>query len=332
MKRKARICVIGNGEFANKIHYPLLSSFEDVEIVGMCAMNEERLKKSAQKFNIPEKNVFVSESRTGYQKMLINSKPDGVYVIGQPETMFDIWIWCLEHKFNLFIEKPMGLAIHQSRILAFLADQNRCITQVSHQRRSAPIMQKMREECLKKGSIIHGVVEFSKFDLKPMLAARDRMSDDFTHCVDTARWLCGGEVVKVESNCKRINVPDINWIGATLHFDNGSTCYVIGNWASGRRVFRIQMHAPGICADVELEKEAFLYAEGNYEGERYDTKDLAGSDELAVFGGFHRKNREFIDSMLSGKEITSSPFRDTLKTMEICQLILGQELINAGST
>ena len=63
------------------------------------------------------------------------------------------------------------------------------------------------------------------------------------------------QVVKIASECKRINVPDINWIGATLHFDNGSSCYVIGNWASGRRIFKVQMHAPGICADVELEKE-----------------------------------------------------------------------------
>jgi len=328
MKDKARICIIGNGEFANKIHYPLLSSFGDVEIAGICAMDGERLKKTAQEFNIPETNVFVSKSRTGYQEMLTQLQPDGVYAIGQPDTMFDIWVWCLEQKFNLYIEKPMGLTMHQSRVLANLAARNGCITQVSHQRRSAPIMQKLQEECLKKGPIVHGLVEFNKFDIVLMLNARDRMSDDFTHCVDTARWICGGEVVKVESECKRIGVPDINWIGATLQFDNGSSCYVIGNWASGRRIFRVQMHATGIYAEVELEKEAFLYEEGNYEGKRYDTKAVAGSDELTVFGGFQRKHREFIDSILSGKEKTSSPFSDTLKTMEVCQTILAQELLN----
>ena len=330
MKKNVKICVIGNGDFANKVHYPSLASFEDVEIVGICAFNEERLKITANRFSIPDENIFVSNSRNNYQKMLIKCQPDGVYVIGQPETMFDIWVWCLEKKYNLYIEKPMGLTMHQSKTLAFLADKNNCITQVSHQRRSAPIMQKMRAECLKKGSITHAVVEFSKCDIQAMLVGRDRMLDDFTHSVDTARWLCGGEVVKIESECKRINVPDINWIGATLHFDNGSSCYVIGNWASGRRVFRVQIHAPGICADVELEKEAFLYADGNYEGKRYDTKVVANSGEISVFGGFQQKNREFIDSILNGKEATSSPFRDTLKTMEICQYILSQEIMNTS--
>ena len=328
MKNKVRICVIGNGKFANKVHYPSLASFKDVEIVGICAYHEERLKITAEKYHIPEDNIFVSTSSNDYQKMILHCQPDGIYVIGQPETMFDIWVWCLENKYSLYIEKPMGLTMHQSRTLAFLADKNNCISQVSHQRRSAPIMQKMRAECLKKGPITHAVVEFNKCDIQPMLVSRDRMLDDFTHSVDTARWLCGGEVVKIESECKRINVPDINWIGATLHFDNGSSCYVIGNWASGRRVFRVQIHAPGICAEVELEKEAFLYSDGNYEGERYDTQIVANSDKISVFGGFQQKNREFIDSILSGKEITSSPFRDTLKTMEICHKILSQEILD----
>jgi len=72
----------------------------------------------------------------------------------------------------------------------------------------------------------------------------------------------------------------------------------------------VQIHAPGICADVELDKEAFLYADGNYEGKRYDTKVIANSSEISIFGGFQQKNREFIHSILSGKEITSSPFHD----------------------
>jgi virulence factor len=327
MGRKARICIIGNGSFANAVHYPSLASLKDVEIVGICAFDEERLKQTAQKYKFPKKCIHVAKSQSDYQRMLIELNPDGVYVIGQPERMFDIWVWCLNNKFNLFIEKPMGITIHQSRTLALLARQNKCITQVSYQRRSAPILLKMREECIKKGPITHAVIEFNKFDIRPMNGATDRMLDDYTHAVDTARWVCGDEVVKIESQCRRIIVPDINWIGSTLYFDNGSTCYVIGNWTSGRRIFRVNMHAPGICAEVELEKEAFLYKEGDYEGERFDTKEIAGSNELFIYGGFQNKTREFISSLLSGKEKTSSSFTNTLKTMEICEIILAQAMI-----
>ena len=327
MEKKVKICIIGNGQFANEVHYPSLASLKEVEIVGICAFDEEKLKITAKKYFIPLKNIYVSKTVFDYQTMLIDLQPDGVYVIGQPERMFDIWVWCLKNKFNLFIEKPMGITIHQARMLAYLAGENGCITQVSHQRRSSPILQKMKEECMKKGPITNSIIEFYKYDIRPMFGARDRMFDDFTHSVDTARWICGGEIANVESYCKRIIVPDINLIGATLYFDNGSICYLIGNWTSGRRIFRVNIHAPGICAEVELENEAFLYLDGNYQGERYDTKEIAGSKELFVFGGFRNKCSEFINSLLEGKEKTSSPFRDTLKTMEICETILSQAMI-----
>ena len=83
MGTKVRICIIVNGLFANKVHYPSLCSFMDVEIVGICALNKERLKQTAGNFNIPEKNIYVAKSRFDFQQMLINLRPDGVYVIGQ---------------------------------------------------------------------------------------------------------------------------------------------------------------------------------------------------------------------------------------------------------
>jgi virulence factor len=66
----------------------------------MCAYNEERLKKTALQFNIPEQNIYVAKSPSDYQRMLITLRPDGVYVIGQPGVMLDIWVWCLTNKLS----------------------------------------------------------------------------------------------------------------------------------------------------------------------------------------------------------------------------------------
>ena len=322
--RKVRIAIIGAGNMATNVHYPSLTSFEDVEIVAVIELREDRLAVARDKFGIGQDARRLVRLDTDYQAILNDLKPDGVYVIGQPEIMMPTWHWCLAHGFNLYIEKPMGLTVHMAEALAHLADKNKLITQVSHQRRSAPIMTEMRRRLVEKGPITHGVVEFFKYDVTPMLGARDRMLDDGTHAIDTARWICGGEVVRVESQCKRIGVPDINWIGAMLHFDNGSTCFVTCSWSSGRRVFRAQMHAPGGYADIEVEGDAHLYLEGNYAGETFNTKDVAGSDQNYVYGGFRAKNREFIDSLKTGKDVCSSPFRDTVKTMRVCQTILSQ--------
>ena len=327
MKSSVRILMIGAGNMANNVHYPSLASFDDVEIAGICEVNHDRLDRTAEKYGIENEKRFYLDLLDDYQKVVEKTEPDGVYVIGQPHIMYDIWEWCLKERCNLYIEKPMGLTRHQAICLAHLAEKNGCITQVSHQRRTVPLLHKMRNELLKKGPITHGVVEFYKCNIEAMTGPRDHMMDDCTHSVDTARWICGGEIVEIESHCKRIGTPDINWIGATLRFDNGSTCFIINSWSSGRRVFRVQMHSPGGYTDAEVEGKAYLYLDGDYEGVEYDTKEVAGSDQTYAFGGFRNKNREFIDSLKSGEETTSSPFRDAVKTMEACETILAHALL-----
>jgi predicted dehydrogenase len=222
---------------------------------------------------------------------------------------------------NLYIEKPMGLTLHQARSLAYLAEKHDCITQVSFQRRSCPMVVLLRDECLRRGPIVHAACSFYKCSPEPLVGPRDHMMDDGVHAIDTLRWLCGGEVVRVDSVCRRVGTPDINFFAALLRFDNGATGVLMNSWTSGRRVFRVEMHAPGICADAEHEGIGTLYADGDTQGVRYDTREVAGSDELFVFGGFQAKNREFLDAVKSGAQ-PSSCFADGVKTMEVAEKIL----------
>jgi predicted dehydrogenase len=312
--------MVGAGGMANSVHYPSLASFDDVEIAAICDLDEERLSKTADQYGVPGRY-------SDYRRMVSETEPDGIYVIGQPHYMYDIWIWCLQQGLNLYIEKPMGLTWHQAQMLASLAEDKGVITQVSHQRRSSPLLRKMRDACLERGPITHAVCEFFKCQQAPMYGARDHMMDDCTHSLDTLRWMCGGEVVDIASHCKRIDTPDINWIGATLQFDSGATGFVVNSWTSGRRVFRVQMHSPGVYCDAEVESEAWLYRDGDYDGEKYDCFEVAGGRTNWEAYGFRDKNREFIDSLKSGEDVTSSPFRDCVKTMEVAEKILAQALL-----
>lgn len=314
-----RVAMIGAGGMANHVHYPSLASFNDVEIAAICDLDEQRLKTTADKYEV--------EGRyTNYRQMVEEVAPDAVYVIGPPHLMFDIWTWCLNEGLNLYIEKPMGITIHQARTLTYLAEQKKCITQVSFQRRSCPLVVKLRDECLKRGPIVHAECAFYKCEPKPYLQARDHMMDDGVHAIDTLRWMCGGEVVKVSSQCKRIGTPDINFISAMLEFDNGATGVMLNSWTSGRRIFKVEMHAPGICVEAEHEVKGVLYADGDTKGVVYDTKEVAGSDQNYVYGGFQAKNREFIDAVKTGTQ-PSSNFADAIKTMEVAEIILAQALL-----
>jgi predicted dehydrogenase len=180
MSSPVKVAMVGAGGMANSVHYPSLASFDDVEIAAICDLDEERLSKTADQYGVPGRY-------SDYRRMVSETEPDGIYVIGQPHYMYDIWIWCLQQGLNLYIEKPMGLTWHQAQMLASLAEDKGVITQVSHQRRSSPLLRKMRDACLERGPITHAVCEFFKCQQAPMYGARDHMMDDCTHSLDTLR-------------------------------------------------------------------------------------------------------------------------------------------------
>jgi virulence factor len=318
---RVRVAMIGAGSMANHVHYPSLASFDDVEIAAICDINTQRLNATADKYDVERRY-------TDHRQMVQEIAPDAVYAIGPPHIMYDIWVWCLQEGLNLYIEKPMGITLHQADMLAHLAEAKGCITQVSFQRRTCPMVVQLREECLKRGPIVHAVCKFYKYMIEPYTRARDHMMDDGVHAIDTLRWMCGGEVVQIHSVTKRVMVPDINFFAVLLEFDNGATGVMLNSWSSGRRIFAVEMHAPGIWVEAEHEGKGILYADGDTKGVEHDTRQVAGSDELYVFGGFQAKNREFIDCLKSGEQ-PGSCFADAVKTMEVACRILAQDLLRA---
>jgi predicted dehydrogenase len=323
-RRSIRVAMIGAGSMANTVHYPSLASFDDVEIAAICDLDTARMAATADKYGVQRRY-------TDYRRMVAEVEPDAVYAIGQPHSMYDIWAWCLAQGRNLYIEKPMGLTMHQARSLAHLAERHGCITQVSFQRRASPLLVQLREACLARGPITHAVCRFYKCDLQPMLGARDHMMDDGVHAIDTLRWMCGGEIRTIRSVTRQVLTPDINFIAALLEFDNGATGLMLNSWSSGRRIFDVEMHAPGICAEAEPEVGGRLYADGDTAGVHYDSRAIAGSEQFFVYGGFQAKNREFIDAVRD-RRLPSSHFGDAIKTMEVAEKILAQSLLREGGS
>jgi predicted dehydrogenase len=314
-----RVAMIGAGKMANRVHYPSLASFPDVELAAICDLDPDRLTPTADRYGIDGRYA-------DYREMIERVAPDAVYSIGPSHLMYDTWVWCLQHGVNLFVEKPLGLTLHQAQMLADLAARNGCVTQVGFQRRTAPIAMRMRDACLARGPITHAVVRFYKNQLAPFTGSIDHLLDDGIHAIDTLRWLCEGDVVDIQSSVRRIGVPDINLITATIAFSTGAVGVMLANWSTGRRIFSIEMHAPGICADVDPERCGRLYADGDESGIHLDTWDAAQSDEFFIYGGFQAKSREFIDAIQTGTQ-PGSHFADALQTMDVAHRILAQSTL-----
>ena len=312
-----RVAVIGAGQMANLVHYPSLASLCDVEIVCICDLSPERLRATGERWG-------VSALFDDWPAMLDAVRPDAVYVIGPPELMFGIWCACLERGLDLFVEKPLGLTVHQARTLARLAEENGCITQVGFQHRSSPLLERMLGRVREQGDVVHVVCRFYKNDPTPMVSARDRMMDDGVHVIDTLRHLCGGEVVSISDVTRRVLVDDINFITATLEFDTGAVGVMITSWTSGRRTFGVEVHGPGVMAEGDLEVGAVVWGPDGQE--ELDAAEVAGSAELYVRGGFQAKSAEFIEAVRTRRQ-PSSHFGDALKTMVVAETILAHDLL-----
>jgi predicted dehydrogenase len=326
-----KVVIIGAGSRANSVIYPSFYDLQNqgkVEIAGICDIDPERLAQTAGKYGV--KNRYGGGGVFDYRKMAADLKPDAAVVIGQPHLMYDIWMWCLEQGLHLYIEKPLALSIHQARALAAVAGRKGLVTQVSLQRRYTPMIARLREECLKRGPISHAVCKFYKSDIHDFIGARDHMMDDSVHAIDTLRWMAGSEVIKVDSVTNRIGgTIDINFIMAQLTFANGCVGHLMNNWSSGKRIFAVEMHAPGIFVEAEHETKGYMYTDGNLNPAVFDAAEVAGSKEMHVFTGVLAAAEDFVDCCLRGGQPMAS-FENTLNTMKVAELILAQSLLREG--
>lgn len=328
--KKLKVVMIGAGVRANDVIYPAFDDLQrqgKVEIAGICDIDAERLKATADKYSIQKR--YGAGGVFDYRNMVNDLKPDALIVIGQPHIMYDIWSWCLQSGLNLYIEKPMALTIHQARALAAIAKRRNVVTQVSLQRRYTPMVTKLRDECLKRGELTHAVCKFYKSECFDFLGARDHMMDDTVHSIDTLRWMAGSEVAKVDSITKRIGTVDINFIMAQLTFKNGCVGHLMNNWSSGKRIFAVEMHAPGIFVEAEHENKGYMYTDGNLTPIILESIEAAGSPEKYVYTGVLGAASDFVDCCLNGGQPMCS-FENTMNTMKIAEVILAQSLLGEG--
>ncbi|MCM8767275.1 MAG: Gfo/Idh/MocA family oxidoreductase [Candidatus Omnitrophica bacterium] len=313
--KKIKVGFIGCGSFANMVHYPSLTEMDDVEIVAICDIDQERLNNTGKKYNIDKRY-------TDYKKMVEENELDVVYIIMPPHHLYDIVIEILKRKLNVFIEKPPGINLFQIKNMANFAIKNNCKTMVGFNRRFIPLLRKVKEIVEKKGPIIQVVSTFYKNMYPDFLyynGVIDILTCDAIHSVDALRWLCG-EVKNLKSVIKSYYSDIPNAFNAIIEFENGATGILLTNWTVGKRIHTFELHSLGISAFVDCNDKALIYKDNNEKPEIISAYDVAKSDQLYKFYGYYDENRYFIDCLRENKE-SECNFVDAIKTMELIEKI-----------
>ncbi len=318
---KVRVGLIGAGSMANRVHYPSLYQFQDVEMAGISDLIEEKMFSTAKKFGIPR-------TFQDYRRMLDEIKPDAVYILMPPHHLYDITVECLERGLHVFIEKPPGVTSFQTKSLARIARRNNCITMVGFQRRFAPLIRKAKDRVEERGSITQCVVRFVKNYIggEPYYkGAVDILTCDAIHAVDLLYWI-GGEVEALSSHIESFFSDFENAFNALLKFRNGGVGILLTNWAAGRRIFSVEIYGKGIHAWVNPEEKVLIYRDGKEEPEEISIKQEFGENApLFQYAGFLQENRHFIDCIKEGKEPLTN-FSEAVKTMELVEKIYRERI------
>ncbi len=323
---KVKIALIGAGSMANAFHYPSVTSFSDVEIVGLCDMDTSKLESTAKKFNI-------SQRFTNYREMLDKTKPDGVYALMPPYVLFDVAMDILDRGHHMFIEKPPAVTTFQTQCLAKRAVDRKVITAVGFQRRYHPMVNACWEEVKKQGPIQQVVSCFYKNSSPSEVYPYYRGAIDILHCdaihaVDALRYYCGlSEVKSVASEIRNLGGWYAVSFNALVHFENDAIGILLANWRTGRRFFKFEFHSCGASAYADIDAEGKVYKDnGNDPVLSTDLVKVAGTDQGNVTQGFYAESRAFIDAIKSGKQLHNN-LSDAVKSMELCDLIF-QNAIN----
>jgi predicted dehydrogenase len=312
---KVNIALIGAGGMANGVHYPSLRECEDVNLVGLCDMVPSKLQATAERFEI-------EETFTDYKQMLEKTSPDAVYILMPPQHLFPLAIHCLSQQHHVFIEKPPGVTLHQTKEMARAAEKNGCKTMVGFNRRFIPLLQQVKEMVEARGPIIQCMSTFHKNTPSALYydGVIDVLTCDAIHAVDALRWLGGGEVKAVASDINSFYSELENSFNAIVKFTSGASGYLCTNWAVGGRVHIFEMHAREISAYVNPDAggRAVIHTpDGTTE---ITPQDAANSDATHRAYGFYGESRHFVDSIQEDRQPITC-FADAIKTMELVSAI-----------
>ncbi len=321
-RRPVRVAVIGAGGRAASAHYPCLAQLPNCDLVAACDLDETRLEEVCDRFEI-------SGRYASYQEMIGTERPDAVYAIMPPHHLYDVAATVIDMGCHLFVEKPPAVTTEQVRQLAAAARRRKVLTGVTFQRRFSPVIRQGKARCEQRGPVHTAHASFYKNQVgaSPYYkGAMDMLTCDGIHAVDTLRYLCGGDVVSVAADNRRLDAGHWNIHLALVRFSSGATGLLLNNFMAGRRTFSVEIHSAGVSFFGDPEEGGQLFADDRTDPiEQLDPAALAGSSEPHRAHGAWDTNAHFLECVRRGVAPETN-FEDAIRTMELVEAVYGGQI------
>lgn len=307
---------IGAGIRACDAHYPALARIDEVDLVAVCELDEERMRAVVDEYGI-------EQSFTDHREMLATVDLDLVYCITHEKWLLQPALDCLNAGKHLFIEKPPGATTAEAQQILDAAIANDVFCIVGVQRRYSAVTREAIRRVAAKGPTSMANVTYNKQILGgDGTEFTTTLWNDVIHAVDLLRYLVGGEPTEVTAYRDSFGSDSRNCYTSLIRFDNSVAGAVFGNRASGGRVLRAELHGTGIGCYVKIAREIEILEDdkstviGGWEVDGVDEKDTRRYD------GTLTMHEHFLDCIKSGN-LPASDLRDVIHTMRLIDQIEG---------
>lgn len=328
MLKKFRVCTIGCGSMAHKVHGPSHAKYlslypKQVELAACCDIDDLKASEYAVKFGY-------TRYYTDIEMMLTQEKPDVVCLIVPEHYTAHLASLVLNAGYPLIMEKPPGLDYKEALSVLDSAERSNVPNRVAFNRRYMPLMRRLKSEL--ENHAESGIQNITYYFYR----TGRRESNFYTtaiHGIDAVRYLAQSDYMNIHFNYQCIEGEDSVIVNIFLDclMKSGTTAQLHFCPMSGAIIERATVHQKGHLYFLHLPVWGALDSPGRLQhlanGEIIT--DLTGNEisdggNMFESNGFYYENASFFDALREGKRPSGS-IETAMQSVEIADCIKKRE-------
>ncbi|MCA1321655.1 Gfo/Idh/MocA family oxidoreductase [Bacillus tianshenii] len=336
-----KVGVIGLGSISEHHINPYLNN-DEVELVALCDINEQRLKDKGQQYN-------VQKLYSDHRELLKDDAIDAVSICTWNNSHAEIAEACLKAGKHVLVEKPLSITLEEAAKVKKAAEESNKVAQVGFVRRFGNNT-KLLKEFIDSGEL--GKLYYAKASILRRLgnpggwfSDKERsgggpLIDLGVHVIDLCWYLMGKpKPVSVSGNTysklgNRNNIKNLDFYKAAdydpikndvedlanvlIRFDNGASLFVDVSFTLHMKKDETSIKLYGDQGGAEIEPELLLVKEMN---NRITNIDFQIDNKAFDFRqAFHSEVNHFVDCCLGRSEVLA-PISDGYEIMKILNAV-----------
>ena len=302
--------IIGAGEIANE-HLRVIKAINGVKVIGITSRTLSKAHELSIKYNI--EHIYKS-----IEDLTNDSNIEGVMVLVSANQIFDVCLNLIPKNKYIFIEKPPGLTLNQTKTLANLADEFSTNTMIGFNRRYYSIFRKGIELIKERGDLLGLVIDgherFWKIENLnlPLNVIENWIYCNSTHNIDLLRFF-GGEVKTINSVRKSIKHKSGDQFVASIEFESGALgTYNAFWWSPGG--WSVTLFGNGITVQFKPLEEG-IWIDNQFK----ETAIMPDSIDIDFKPGFYKQMETFVSMIKNDNKEQIINLKESIKTMELAR-------------